>query len=539
MRNSPAAAWAPADALRDARLLERAGRAADAEHRYRLAAEAAGRAGMLEIEAEALRLAGVLAYRRGAGDEAGEICRRSLAVAEQSGTPLVIAQALNTLAVMALERGDLALARAHFSEALPLGTGNDDVVARIEQNLGIIDNIQGNLDNALVHYQASLQSYTRAGNDGGRALTYHNLGMINADQKRWNEADRCFQQSRDLARGVGDRHLEGLCLLNRAEVLIARQLYDAARSSAEQALAIFDELGAQLDKADAYRMLGVVFREVHRPELAEARLVSARQMAAAANSILSEAEACRELGQLYQEQGRNRDALTLLNAAHGLFARLEARHDLVDVRGRVASLEGTYLRLVRDWGQSIESADAYTHGHCSRVAGYAEQVAVALGLDMARIATIRIGAYLHDVGKVRVPHEILNKPGRLAPEEFELIQMHPVWGLELLDGIEFPWDIKPIIRWHHERYDGTGYPDGLAGDAIPVEAQVICIVDVFDALTTTRSYREAMPRPEALGIMEASRHWWRADVYKAFMGTVGVEGVAAVVLPTPRGPVRR
>ena len=128
-----------------------------------------------------------------------------------------------------------------------------------------------------------------------------------------------------------------------------------------------------------------------------------------------------------------------------------------------------------------------------------------LGLDEEQQTTIRIGAYLHDLGKVRVPHEILSKPSALTPEEFQVIQMHPVWGLELLATVEFPWDIKPIIRWHHEKYDGTGYPDRLRGDEIPINAQIICIVDVYDALTTTRSYRGALSPAEALANMQECR----------------------------------
>ena len=223
---------------------------------------------------------------------------------------------------------------------------------------------------------------------------------------------------------------------------------------------------------------------------------------------------------LYQSMGRNQEALRLLNAAHRLFGRLDARVDLVDVSTKVHRLEDTYFAVVRDWGQSIESSDSYTFGHCERVAGYGVALARELGLDEAQQTTIRIGAYLHDLGKVRIPHEILNKPGGLTPEEFRVIQMHPVWGLELLATVEFPWDIKPIIRWHHEKYDGTGYPDRLRGDEIPINAQIICIVDVFDALTTTRSYRPAMSHGEALCKMEESRGWWRPDVYQAFLRSV-------------------
>jgi len=102
-----------------------------------------------------------------------------------------------------------------------------------------------------------------------------------------------------------------------------------------------------------------------------------------------------------------------------------------------------------------------------------------------------------------------------------------VWGVELLASVEFPWDIKPIIRSHHERFDGNGYPDRLRGDEIPVGAQIICIVDVYDALTTTRSYRGAMSHAEALARMEESRHWWRPDVYAAFLRSVGTAAIAA------------
>ncbi|MDQ3698732.1 MAG: HD-GYP domain-containing protein, partial [Gemmatimonadota bacterium] len=228
----------------------------------------------------------------------------------------------------------------------------------------------------------------------------------------------------------------------------------------------------------------------------------------------------RELAKLYREQGRNQDSLKLLNASHRLFRRLDARHDLVDVAAKMQELQAVYLAVVHDWGQSIESSDSYTFGHCSRVAEHAVSVARQLGLDESEQTTIRLGAYLHDLGKVKVPHEILNKPGRLTSEEFTVMKMHPVWGIEMLAGIEFPWDIKPMIRWHHEKLDGSGYPDRLRGDEIPIAAQIICVADVFDALTTTRSYRAEMPRDRALAEMHASRHWWRADVFQAFVAGV-------------------
>ena len=515
----------PSARLDEARADERAGRIAEAQASYEAAASLAESAGDGPILAQALRHLAVLAHHRSEPETARALALRSHAIASGAGDTLLAAQALNTMGGFAFEGGEIDLARSRYDQALALaGTDRRSAAlrARIEQNLGILANIEGNHAGALAHYGRALEACETNDDEPGSALALHNLGMVSADLGRYDEAAAYFRRSRSLAERLGDVHLQGLCLLNHAEVLIARGRYDEARDDVEAALVIFDRIDARLDKADAYRMLGMVFRETGRAALAESRLDAARDLAAATGSALSEAEACRELARLFRDQGRNQDALRMLNASYRLFRRLNARVDLVDVGGKVADLEGTYLKVVREWGQSIEGADSYTHGHCERVARYALAVAGALGFDHEMLRTIELGAYLHDVGKVRVPHEVLNKAGRLSDAEFDVIRMHPAWGVELLAEIDFPWDIKPIIRSHHERYDGTGYPDRLAGDDIPVSAQVICIVDVFDALTTARSYKPALSPEAALTEMAASRHWWRADVYDAFQRSVAI-----------------
>jgi putative nucleotidyltransferase with HDIG domain len=487
---------------------------------YTSAIEAAERDGEPEILAEALRRLGVVHHYRNEPALARELCERSYQSATKLGGRVLAAEALNALAIFDFEGGAIEHARERFYQALELGGASAELRGRTEQNLGIIANIQGTLAEALVHYQQSLLAFESIGDDRGCAIAYHNLGMVSADRELWDDADRYFRRSLDMAEAIGDIRLKGLGLLNHAEVHLARQRYDQARQNAEAALGIFDQLGSRLDKADTYKVIGRVYRETGRHALAESRLRSAVELAVSTGSILSEAEASRELALLYQSMGRNQEALRLLNAAHRLFGRLDARVDLVDVSTKVDRLEETYFAVVRDWGQSIESSDSYTHGHCERVAGYALAVARELGLDEEQQTTIRIGAYLHDLGKVRVPHEILNKPSALTPEEFRIIQMHPFWGLELLATVDFPWDIKPIIRWHHEKYDGSGYPDRLRGDEIPINAQVICIVDVYDALTTTRSYRGAMTPMEALAKIQECRSWWHPEVHQAFMRSV-------------------
>ncbi len=147
-------------------------------------------------------------------------------------------------------------------------------------------------------------------------------------------------------------------------------------------------------------------------------------------------------------------------------------------------------------------------------------MARVLELDDHDETAVLLGAYVHDVGQLRIPHELLRKPGPLTREERQVVQMHPIWGIELLASVEFPWDLKPIIRWHHERYDGTGYPDHLKGDEIPLAAQVVGMLDVYDALTSARAYQSARTADQALAELTRYRSWWSDRVFEAFLKAI-------------------
>ncbi|OLE60500.1 MAG: hypothetical protein AUG10_05530 [Gemmatimonadetes bacterium 13_1_20CM_2_70_10] len=519
----PAAAGARrgGELLHEARERERAGCIPEAIECYESAIALAEQGEEQTVLAEALRRLAVLRHHGNESARARELCRRSLTVARSIGSDVLAAEALNTVGGLDLTTGSLDDARKSFLEALDVGGRSRELRARVEQNLGILANIQGDLDEALTRYERSLEAYRDARDEHGCAIAYHNLGMASADLGLYPEADKYFLESRALAERSRDVYLQGLCLVNQAEVDVARQRFENARNNAEAALALFDQLGARRPKADAYRVLGMVYRETGRPSLAESRLRSAIELSVANGSVLGEAEASHELALLYQAMGRNQKALRLLNAAYRLFRRLDARVDLVHVGGKVAELEATYLAVVRDWGQSIESSDRYTFGHCERVARNAVAMARAMGLDDEQETTLLIGAYLHDLGKMRVPHEILTKPGPLTHDELEVVQMHPLWGIEMLASVEFPWDIKPIIRWHHERYDGSGYPDRLKGDEIPLSAQIVGILDVYDALTTNRAHQPGLSHALALESLTRCRSWWSDRVFEAFLAAIG------------------
>jgi putative nucleotidyltransferase with HDIG domain len=516
--------------LADGRRHEREGRSPEALIAYGEAAEA----GQPRVRAEALRRKGAVHRRRHEWNTALDLLRAAYAAAQAARDPIEAAETLNAMGAVHLERGELVQARAALTQALTAGMDHDELRGRIEQNFGIIANIEGDLREAVSRYSTSLVAFQQAGDERGCAIAYHNLGMVSADEQRWDQADGYYAKCLDFAERTGDVHLRGCALLNRTEVHIARQHYEDARQSAESALRIFDGLGSQQGKSDAYKFLGVLYRETGVLGLAEARLKAAIDLAAGCGATLQEAEASRELALVYRRIEQNHDSVVFLNRSIRLFQRLGAQRDLRDVSARVANLESLFVEVVANWGRSLESADTYTFGHSGRVAEYAIAVARALGLDDDGVMTVRMGAYLHDLGKMRVPHEILNKPTRLTAEEFAIIKMHTLWGLELVSTIDFPWTVKPIIRSHHEKRDGSGYPDKLKGDEVPLHAQIVCVADVYDAMTSARSY-QAPKTPEA-GIEEMKRcmqgdlRWWRDDVFEAFLASAPQFAAVSAVL---------
>src|ERR1700693_4256059 len=168
--------------------------------------------------------------------------------------------------------------------------------------------------------------------------------------------------------------------------------------------------------------------------------------------------------------------------------------------------------------QSIEGKDPYTHGHCERLAEYSARLGEQLGLPEDQITALRRAGIVHDVGKIAVPDAILLKPGRLTPDEWTVIREHSVVGERICAPLKSFRFVLPIIRHHHEKLDGSGYPDGLRGDAIPVAARVLQIVDVYDALTTDRPYKKAFSITDALQTMkeEVAKGWWDPHIFDQF-----------------------
>src|SRR5213078_4092958 len=171
-------------------------------------------------------------------------------------------------------------------------------------------------------------------------------------------------------------------------------------------------------------------------------------------------------------------------------------------RGRLVSeLEGTFMTTLGVLCDALERKDAYRAAHAREVEELTERVGLRLGLSAPELKNVRYGALLHDIGKIGVRSEVLNKPGRLTPEEFEEIKQHTVIGAKMLERIPFFAPVQPIVRSAHERWDGHGYPDGLAGEDIPLGARIVCACDAFHAMTSDRPYSKARSVEEAAAEM--------------------------------------
>jgi ribonuclease P protein subunit RPR2 len=218
--------------------------------------------------------------------------------------------------------------------------------------------------------------------------------------------------------------------------------------------------------------------------------------------LRSEAELTQEIAQLRAELARReRDAAD--NELQLERYAADLRETFKEERARSQELSRSYMATVRALSNAVEARDAYTGKHAERVAAYGIEIARAFGLPRPEAPELEFGFLLHDIGKLAIPDAILYKPGGLTDEERALMARHPAIGSEIVGEIEFLSEAARVVRSHHERWDGTGYPDGLAGEQIPLAARVFAVADVLDALTSDRPYRPASSLREAREMISA------------------------------------
>lgn len=492
------------DLIEEARGAERSSRYVVAREHYEAALRCLPDADSAPLASALIRWIG-RTYETTSDFEAALDCyEAALAVARASDASADVAHVLNCRGALMFRRGRLEEAKRLYveSRAMAVDAGEWKLVAMVDQNLGTVANVHGDHELARSQYYRSMEQYSALGLEQYVGPLLSNIGRLHTDLGEWREAEAAFGRAIVICEREGDVSHRVVIEVNQARLYLSTHDLRRARVACDDALELSMSLKDDRWLGEIYKNSGVISLESHRPRLAEAAFRRALREAERREDLLLEAEITKEMAHLFHSEKRHPEVLQCLNRAHDAFSVLRARRDLAAVDQAIAKLEESFATIVRDWGDSIESKDYYTQGHCERVAAGACELATAAGVGAQDLAWFRMGALLHDVGKVTVPSEILNEPGPLTDDQWTIMKRHPENGVKLLADVEFPWDIRPMVLHHHEHWDGGGYPHGLKGSEIPMAARILCVADVFDALTTTRSYRTAFSPEAALKIMK-------------------------------------
>lgn len=188
------------------------------------------------------------------------------------------------------------------------------------------------------------------------------------------------------------------------------------------------------------------------------------------------------------------------------------------------TMHENYVQMLMTLRSTVDAKDIYTRGHSDRVSFFAEKIGMAMGVDEDMLRRLKVGGLFHDIGKIAIADAILQKPGKITDEEYAEIKKHPVYGERILSAVTQLHDILPIVRGHHERIDGAGYPDGIKGDQIPLETRIITVADAFDAMMSTRRYRDGLELSEVLQELEACKgKQFDGEIVDAFVNLLNTQ----------------
>jgi diguanylate cyclase (GGDEF)-like protein/putative nucleotidyltransferase with HDIG domain len=444
-------------------------------------------------------------------DRALEVIQSAEELATSIGERAGLGHCFIVRANISWQRGDLDGAISLYTAALDLAheVADAHLAAVASQNLGVVASARGAFDQAFHHYRASITAYRSLGHPRDVAIAQNNLGRLYLDHGDTEAAQGELNEALDVAHSVGDTNTATMIEINLADVWVQRGDYDKARELCQHALSRSLPNGDTHADGEVQKILGAIALACNDGAAAEEHFARAEAIAEKREDLLLKAQIARERAEMYRGQGRTRELLQSLNGAHMMFTQLRANQAMAAVTALIRRLERDVLDVVRQWGESIEEKDAYTQGHCERVADLACGLARRAGVEESVIFWFRVGALLHDVGKIVISSEILNKAEKLTADEWDVMKLHPGAGADILREINFPYDVNAIVRHHHENWDGTGYPDALAGERIPLWARIVCLADVYDALTSDRSYKAALSHDAAIEVM-------RRDVRRQF-----------------------
>jgi putative nucleotidyltransferase with HDIG domain len=457
-----------------------------------------------KLKVEVLRRMGHIKSKKGEWKDALNLYEESLRICESEGDLPGKAYALSSIGTVYLEQGCWDRVKEFYAEALGAARQTKDIklIAQIYNNMGAMNNILGNWEEAIRHYRKCIPLFEELGNEKGLAETYHNLGITSVDKGDLDGGDRYFLESLKISVAIKDIRLSAYSSLNRAEISRLNKDFEHALELGKKACSVLEEVDDKLGMAEAHRIVGAIERELGEVDKAEKIILQSVDINRRYDNPLGIAESYRELGLTYLKQENSKSALEALSESFKVFREIKARKSLEDVDSKIFELEDLYFQIAKSMGEGVESKDTYTFGHSQRVANYALAIAKVMDLSIEERKSILLASFLHDLGKIDVDTDILTKPGKLTDEEFEVIKKHPMWGVEKLASINFPWEVKSLILHHQERWNGSGYPMGLVEHNIPLGARIIAVADFFDALTTDRPYRDALSLEVTLEIIE-------------------------------------
>ena len=482
---------------------EKAGRRSNARVAYERAIQ------KVETEEDAAKVSSIMRWiarthlMDGDSDAALQCLEQALSIAESAGDDAAAGNAINWQGNVRWQVGDLDEAERLYlvARSRAIRAGDAKLAAMTAQNLGVLANIRGDYAAAEDQYKASLAEYRSLDLQKDVSIALNNLGLLFIKVKRYDEAEQVLLEGVQICESGGDVIARTQLDINLAELWVERKEFLRAQGAVRKALAAAAQSGDGSAIGKATKLLGVIARETGSFEEAEQHFIRADEVFLARGELLLQAEIARDRATLARLTGKNRDVLQQLNRAHKIFSQLRAKQDIAEIGSKFNTLEQDFLHVAKRWGEEIEAKDRYTQGHCQRVAELGCAIAKKSGLDEAAMFWFRIGALLHDVGKIVISPDVLNKPGKLDDAEWEQMKSHTTAGVEMLKDIEFPWDVRPMVESHHERWDGNGYPHRLKGEEIPLIARILTVADVYDALTSVRSYKRALTHQEAMTIL--------------------------------------
>lgn len=459
----------------------------------------------LVVKAETFSQIGQLLSKQGDYDRALGYLQRASGAYRRLNDQAGICRALRNIGVVYVELGEFDEAEINLDEAKNVAQeiGEELLYADLVNNLGAVSNMKGSWQQALEMYRKSLEIYEAYGEIRKGAYTQNNVAITLFEQGQNDEALKSFLQAYSIAERIHDASLALIVDSNLADLYLKKGMVEDATRHCRRAEKYFEERKLVTGTlVDTQKIAGKIALFHKKTDTALEYFNRALEMAKEIGAKYQEAEVLLERGILYRATDKHLDALTDLESSYRIYATIKAEGRREQTEQVIGSIETLYLEIFDSMARKVDQKDKYTKGHSDRVAAMSLLLARELGLRDGMLKTIVAAGLMHDIGKINIDDSVLKKAGRLTSEEYEHIKKHPQLGVELLRGKEFPWDIKPFILHHHEKIDGNGYPLGIKGEDIPLGARIICVADVFDALTSDRVYRKAFDTQKAIDIME-------------------------------------